>query len=127
MIYRIFARFRFFSDIKKIAWVVPPESGDVFCLLTFASMTTQKVFFRDLGTMEYQPAWDLQEDLLAENVKIKSIKWNNKNDEVATAEETMHHLLFVEHPPVYTLGKSGKMDNVLISEEERQKKNVGFF
>ena len=89
--------------------------------------TPQKVVFRDLGTMEYQPAWDLQEELLAGNVKIKSAKWNARGQEVATDEETTHHLLFVEHPPVYTLGKSGKMDNVLISEEERQKNNLGFY
>jgi lipoyl(octanoyl) transferase len=89
--------------------------------------TPQKTLFRDLGAMEYQPAWDLQEELLAENVKIKSAKWNTRSQEVATDEETVHHLLFVEHPPVYTLGKSGKMDHVLISEEERQKNNLGFY
>jgi lipoyl(octanoyl) transferase len=92
-------------------------------------MTTQKVLFRDLGTMDYQPAWDLQEELLAENVRIKSAKWNAKESgpAVATDEETAHHLLFVEHPPVYTLGKSGKMDHVLISDEDRQKNNLGFY
>jgi lipoyl(octanoyl) transferase len=77
--------------------------------------------------MAYQPAWDLQEELLAENVRIKSAKWKNNDQEVATDEETIHHLLFVEHPPVYTLGKSGKMDHVLISEEERVKNNLGFY
>jgi lipoyl(octanoyl) transferase len=41
--------------------------------------------------------------------------------------ETTHHLLFVEHPPVYTLGKSGKMEHVLISEEERAARQIGFY
>lgn len=40
---------------------------------------------------------------------------------------TRHHLLFVEHPPVYTLGKSGAIENVLISEEERAAKGISFY
>jgi lipoyl(octanoyl) transferase len=40
---------------------------------------------------------------------------------------TKHYLLFVEHPPVYTLGKSGKMDHVLIGEEERSERGIEFY
>jgi lipoyl(octanoyl) transferase len=88
----------------------------------------QKVHFQDLGIMDYQSAWDYQEELLAKNVDIKSMKWRNDQDEnVATETNTTHHLLFVEHPPVYTLGKSGKIEHVLISEEERKKNGLGFF
>ena len=73
-------------------------------------MPTQKVKFEDLGKMDYQTAWDYQEELLAKNVEIKSSKWRNEpNENVATITDTTHHLLFVEHPPVYTLGKSGKI------------------
>ena len=91
-------------------------------------MSTQKVQFQDLGKMDYQSAWDYQEELLARNVEIKSSKWRNEADEsVATETDTTHHLLFVEHPPVYTLGKSGKMEHVLISDEERKKNDLGFF
>ena len=53
----------------------------------------------------------------------------NAEDEIADSyrcSETTHHLLFVEHPPVYTLGKSGKIENVLISEEERKQKTCIF-
>lgn len=71
----------------------------------------------DLGTMGYQKAWDLQEELLQENLRLKKEGSN----------ETKHHLLLVEHPPVYTLGKSGKEEHVLISEEERQKRQIEFF
>jgi lipoyl(octanoyl) transferase len=88
----------------------------------------QKVHFQDLGIMDYQSAWDYQEELLAKNVDIKSMKWRNEQDENVTTEtHTTHHLLFVEHPPVYTLGKSGKIEHVLISEEERKKNGLGFF
>ena len=103
-------------------------------------MTRQKVLFRDLGSMDYQPAWDFQEQLLAQNVSIKSARWRSDAPQhqshvttqheapVTTAtEETVHHLLFVEHPPVYTLGKSGKMNHFLLSDEEREKKNVSFY
>lgn len=93
-------------------------------------MPSQKVFFRDLGKMEYKPAWDYQEDLLAKNVEIKSQKRRNETDGdilTDTDLETTHHLLFVEHPPVYTLGKSGKIEHVLISEEERKQKELAFF
>lgn len=93
-------------------------------------MPSQKVFFRDLGKMEYQAAWDYQEELLAKNVEIKSAwRRNESQDDVLTvvAPDTMHHLLFVEHPPVYTLGKSGKIEHVLISEEERKQQQLAFF
>lgn len=86
-------------------------------------MARQEILFRDLGMMDYQKAWDSQEELLGENVRIKSERWKNG----ATNLATVHHLLFVEHPPVYTLGKSGKIEHVLINEEEREKNNLGFY
>lgn len=70
--------------------------------------------------MDYQTAWDLQESLLQENLGRKS----NRQEEPG---ETTHHLLLVEHPPVYTLGKSGHMENVLISDQERLEKGIGFY
>ncbi|MDB5230131.1 MAG: octanoyltransferase [Chitinophagaceae bacterium] len=76
----------------------------------------QKVSFLNLGRRKYKEVWDYQESLLQNNVKAKS-----------AGEETRHHLLFVEHDPVYTLGKSGKPEHVLISEEERNIKNIEFF
>jgi lipoyl(octanoyl) transferase len=90
----------------------------------------QPVQFSDLGQMGYQQAWDLQESLLQKNVKIKSLK--NSLPAVAgfshpEATNTSHHFLLVEHPPVYTIGKSGKIEHVLISEEERRRKNIDFF
>jgi lipoyl(octanoyl) transferase len=66
--------------------------------------------------MDYQQAWDLQEQLLLENIARKS-----------TGGATQHHLLFVEHPPVYTLGKSGKREHVLIDEEEMRERQIDFF
>jgi lipoyl(octanoyl) transferase len=76
----------------------------------------QKVLFKDLGRMEYQAAWDYQEELLQENLRIK-----------AAGGQTAHHLLFVEHPPVYTLGKSGKVEHVLIGDDRMREKGAQFF
>jgi len=90
-------------------------------------MEQQEVEFRDLGVMEYGEAWNYQEELLSKNLKVKAAKISGEsiiNDEDA---ETSHYLLFVEHPPVYTLGKSGKMDHVLINEDQRKAKGIDFF
>ncbi|MBI1783373.1 MAG: lipoyl(octanoyl) transferase LipB [Sphingobacteriales bacterium] len=95
----------------------------------------QIVYYKDLGQLSYKAAWDLQEELLQENVKVKSVKsgqliMDNGEESLSTIHSllfTKHHLLFVEHPPVYTLGKSGLIENVLISEAEQQQKGIEFF
>ena len=95
-------------------------------------MEKQAVIFRDLGVMNYQVAWDYQESLLKENVRRKSLVYNQDPEISALTSHdsplaTQHHLLFVEHPPVYTLGKSGDISNVLIDEEARTAKGIEFF
>ena len=80
-------------------------------------MLQQKVIFQDLGLMPYQQAWDLQEKMLLENVEKKRS---------LNATATSHHFLLVEHPPVYTLGKSGKEEHVLINEADRLKKGIEY-
>jgi lipoyl(octanoyl) transferase len=97
-------------------------------------MLPQQVIFRDLGIMDYKTAWDYQEKLLQENVQRKSEAFKleagaGKNSIVTTdsRSSTQHYLLFVEHPPVYTLGKSGNIENVLINEDMRTKKGIEFF
>ena len=87
----------------------------------------QRVKFLDLGVIDYQLAWDKQEALLQQNVLLKSEarKANAQYDAAAIA--TQHYLLFCEHPPVYTLGKSGNLDNLLIDEAEMQERGIGFF
>jgi len=97
-------------------------------------MDKQQVIFRDLGNMDYKTAWDYQESLLQENVRRKSIVNSresivmstsaNNNDSELTTE---HYLLFVEHPPVYTLGKSGNIENVLMSEGQLEENGIQFF
>jgi len=96
-------------------------------------MNKQIVRFEDLGRMDYQAAWDYQEELLQENVRKKSMRFSmepgqadNSPEENADLE-TKHSFLLVEHSPVYTLGKSGNPENVLISEEMRTIKGIEYF
>ena len=88
----------------------------------------QKVVFEDLGQMDYQRAWDYQERLLQENVRIKTeARERAEMGAEGALTGTTHRLLLVEHPPVYTLGKSGHMENVLIGDQRMQEKGVQFF
>ncbi|MEJ8820081.1 lipoyl(octanoyl) transferase LipB [Lacibacter sp. H407] len=94
----------------------------------------QTVLFEDLGAMPYKEAWDYQESLLTENLAIKAELRNKANSTEPIVDDvhhspltTHHHLLLVEHPPVYTLGKSGDVKNILISEEDRLQKGIEFY
>jgi lipoyl(octanoyl) transferase len=89
-------------------------------------MNKQSIIFRDLGQMDYKSAWDYQESLLQENVQRKA-EARSRAIEFPDQVDTAHYLLFVEHPPVYTLGKSGSMDNVLLSEENLKARGIEFF
>ncbi|MCB0428551.1 MAG: lipoyl(octanoyl) transferase LipB [Flavobacteriales bacterium] len=77
--------------------------------------TTQKTYFVNLGKMEYQPAWDLQEAIFSRMVQWKQ---DNRREGVDPGPIPDHHLLFCEHPHVYTLGKSGSESNLLINREQ---------
>ncbi len=77
-----------------------------------------QVLFRDLGRMDYRSAWDLQETHF--NAIIEQKKRNQNHPETSPGS-TPNYLFFVEHPPVYTLGKSGDQNNLLISTLELQK------
>jgi len=87
----------------------------------------QTILFQDIGSVAYDAAWDYQETLMQANLRIKAQRYNNS--EITTDDETatQHHLLFCEHPHVYTLGKSGHMENLLINDSRLKELNVSFF
>ena len=85
----------------------------------------QKVYFEDLGVKSFQPTWDYQETLLAKNTAIKSLAREHNEDVKLT--NTEHRFIMVEHPPVFTLGKNGKREHVLVSEEQLEKLGIEFF
>jgi len=84
----------------------------------------KRVEFRDLGLIDYQQAWEYQESLFAETVAIKI---RNRNLPVPEQRTTPNYLLFLEHPHVYTLGKSGKQENLLLDESGLNEKNATFY
>lgn len=83
----------------------------------------KKVQVQDLGLKDYKETWDYQETLFQEILEIKS---QNRKEET-NAKETPNYFLFVEHPHVYTLGKSGHMENMLLNEEQLKEKNATFY
>ncbi len=90
-------------------------------------MDKQPVLFSDLGNIDYQTAWDRQELILSENVAIKTAARLQQLDLNPMQLATQHHLFFCEHPLVYTLGKSGNIENVLLSDDELKEKGIAFF
>lgn len=77
--------------------------------------------FKDLGVKDYKATWDYQEELFDAIVQIKR---QNRNENLTL--ETPNHFLFVEHPHVYTLGKSGDFNNLLLSEKQLEDRGITF-
>ena len=82
----------------------------------------KEVIFQDLGNKDYKATWDYQEKLFKEIFNIKSA--NRKEN---TQVPTPNYFLFVEHPHVYTLGKSGDINNLLLNKQQLQEKNASFY
>ena len=82
----------------------------------------QQIVFRDLGLIDYKEAWDYQEKLFQEIIEIKS-----RNRKEGTNVATQSHLLFCEHPHVYTLGKSGDEKNLLVNKEYLKSRGATFY
>src|ERR1044071_8081643 len=87
----------------------------------------QRIYFRDLGVIEYGEAWDMQEALLQKGVQAKSVWYQTPETERKEHPDTTDHLFFCEHPHVYTLGKSGHMENLLINDTRLKELNVSFY
>ena len=82
----------------------------------------KQIIVKDLGHKDYKETWDYQESLFEEIVELK-----RKNRAENTNLPTPNYFLFVEHPHVYTLGKSGHMENLLIDEAALAKKGATFY
>jgi lipoyl(octanoyl) transferase len=84
----------------------------------------QIVSYKDLGNIDYKECWDYQEKLFND---IIAIKVRNRDVPPEQQELPKHHLLFCEHPHVYTLGKSGSESHLLISDEELAQKQATYY
>jgi len=86
------------------------------------------VHIQDLGRIRYKEAWDYQEELLAHNISIKKVNRGREiSGEAFTPKQTKSHFLFCEHEPVYTLGKSGAMENLLVESKFLKENGIEFF
>ncbi|QLC65874.1 lipoyl(octanoyl) transferase LipB [Flavobacterium sp. LPB0248] len=82
----------------------------------------KKIQLQDLGKKDYKSTWEYQEELFKDVVDLK-IK--NRREELDLP--TPNYLLFVEHPHVYTLGKSGDLENLLLNEKQLEAKGATFY
>jgi len=82
----------------------------------------KQVILEDLGLKDYKETWDYQEDIFDKilNIKIQNRRQDQNNN-------TPNYFLFVEHPHVYTLGKSGKLEHLLLNEEQLKEKGATFY
>jgi len=82
----------------------------------------KKIQLQDLGSKDYKATWEYQEELFKD---IVDLKIKNRREELEL--ETPNYLLFVEHPHVYTLGKSGDLENLLLNEKQLEAKGATFY
>lgn len=82
----------------------------------------KRIIIQDLGLKDYKATWDYQESLFKD---ILDIKIKNRREDLHL--ETPNYFLFVEHPHVYTLGKSGDMSNLLLNESQLTQKGATFY
>jgi lipoyl(octanoyl) transferase len=101
--------------LKGRAKVVASEKKSELCIMN------KKIIFEDLGTKNYKETWEYQEQLFKEVVDFKI---QNRREE--TTLETPNYFLYVSHPHVYTLGKSGDLSNLLLSEKQLEAKGATF-
>ncbi len=81
----------------------------------------QHINLQDLGIKDYKETWDYQEELFDAIIQLKR---RNRNENLSL--NTPNHFLFVEHPHVYTLGKSGDLNNLLLNEKQLHEKGITF-
>jgi lipoyl(octanoyl) transferase len=98
------------------------KNSQIFYLILLP-MSNKQVIYQNLGVIDYQNAWDYQTELF-DGIIAKKIQ--NRN-EVQALQPTPNYFLLCEHPHVYTLGKSGSIENVLLSEAELKEKKIDFY
>jgi lipoyl(octanoyl) transferase len=80
------------------------------------------VHLHDLGLIDYKEAWDYQENLFKKAIDLKIAKRNGETEEIPE-----NHLLFCQHPHVFTLGKSGNSGNLLLNEAELNQQQASYY
>lgn len=88
------------------------------------SKQNSEIVYEDLGVVDYQQAWDYQEEIFAKTI---SLKIQNRDLPLDLQHITSNFLLFCEHPNVYTLGKSGKQENLLLDEHGLEQAEAQYY
>jgi lipoyl(octanoyl) transferase len=88
------------------------------------TLINKQVTFQDLGLIDYKQAWDYQEQLFSSTVELKT---KNRSLSPDQQQPTPNYLLFCQHPHVYTLGKSGKADHLLLGKEGLEERQASFY
>ncbi|OAQ40854.1 lipoyl(octanoyl) transferase [Pedobacter psychrophilus] len=86
-------------------------------------MKNTTVKYQDWGLVDYQQAWDKQEEIFSSTVAIKTKNRNEPENQI----QTENFLIFVEHPHVYTSGKSGKPENLLLNDHQLKDKDATYY
>ena len=86
--------------------------------------TLDNIIYEDLGLIDYQQAWDYQEKQFASIIEQKLA---NRGKSTEGQKDPDNYLLFCEHPHVFTMGKSGEAQNLLINEEQLRSRHVQFY
>jgi lipoyl(octanoyl) transferase len=87
-------------------------------------MIRKKIIYQDLGLIDYKEAWDYQEELF---IRIMDWKIVNRKDPLKGNQPAENFLLFCEHPHVFTLGKSGKEENILVDRSKLKNGEISFY
>lgn len=94
------------------------------CLSSMNIIQNKEVIFQQLGLIDYQEAWDYQEKLFADTIALKI---ENRKLPEEEQQVTPNYLLFCQHPHVYTLGKSGHLEHLLLNEQELADRQAKFY
>lgn len=86
---------------------------------------SKEVIFSDLELVDYKEAWDYQTRLFNKIIETKI--QNRKIEDLDSQKKTTNHLIFCEHPHVYTIGKSGKENNLLLSQKGLKHKKISYY
>ena len=85
-------------------------------------MKNKKIIVRDIGVSSFSDAWKYQEDIFKNTIDLKIQNRSNQNK-----IETKNFLIVTEHSPVYTIGKSGDISNLLLNHDELKKRDIDFY
>ena len=89
-------------------------------------LNNKTVQFHNIGLIDYKIAWDFQTQLF-DGVVAEKVANRSREKEGTEKILTPNHLIFCQHPHVYTLGKSGKMENLLLNEQQLAEKAATFY